>query len=355
MSKIRLLLLLVAVACDAAPKPQFVTNNDTTWKVYHPSLILNPAYAACLPFFKDLVQSGADVSFLPWPADQKFATTLRSVFPGEKEDFYRRFHRVEGLPPGQEEDIWTKDYLVFCEAGDRCTMVRATDKSVLPGEPAVLPEYDRQKLRAQVNEAIAQKYEIPIARWDLRFEGGNIANAGNYVLMAKSNLNQPHIPAWGEPNEANMAEYWKNIQSRFEAKTKELTGRELLWLEPLPEEGTGHIDMFLTVVGDTILLGELSPKLIADETDEQRKKHLRWIADILDHNARILTDKGLKVTRMPMPAPFPSKMLVLDENNKEVEQDALQFPTFSNSIQVNVPGGRRTVFCPTPTRRPRRS
>jgi hypothetical protein len=343
----------------AAPPQKFVTNNDTTWKVYHPSMLTKPEFAACLPFFKELVTAGADVSFLPWPADKKFGETIRSAFPGESKDFYRRFHRVAGLPPGETDDIWSKDYLIFCEFGESCTLLRTTDKGTSPAmKESDKGEWDRfqdarMKARTSVNEGLAAKYEIPIARWPLRFEGGNIANAGKFVLMAKSNFDQPQLRQNPNPSPEDIAQRDGRIQRAFESRTKEITGREILWLEPLPYEGTGHIDMFTTVVGETVLVGQIPQKLLDEEKNEHRKRLIRWTAEILDHNAYILESKGLKVTRIPMPAPLAKKFPELDEKmelapGKEKDLEMVAFPTYSNSIQLNVPGGKKQIFLPDP-------
>lgn len=340
------------VALGAATPLRLITNSDTAWKVYHPNLLLDPEYKECRPFFKDLITAGGDVLFLPWPKDVDFAKSIKEAFPDEKAAFHKRFHRAAGLPEGDEPDIWTKDYLVFCEGAGACRLLSGTDLGYPPETKKPtddMKEADkRAKYRAKITIDIGKKYEIPVARWPLRFEGGNLAATKKHVLMTKSNLDQGHIALKEKMTDADWDARDRKIQKQFEALVKKQTGQNVLWLEPLPEEGTGHLDMFLTVVGEKMLVGELPQKLIDDEKDEKKKKLLRWVAETLDHNAGILRKAGYEVTRVPMPAPYPSKYEYEEPGGKKVSKDMMAFPTYANSLQVLGSDGKRTVFLPDP-------
>lgn len=332
-----------------------VTNQDTSWKMYHPALLMDAKYDACIPYFQQFVDAGGELVFTPWPQGRDFNSIIKKVFPGETKAFYSKMHSVgdPNMPDATDmrnQDIWMKDYAVFCEKGGECRMVSAFS-------PA--PQFNlfetkeeewwekRPKLRRQFNEALAKKFNLHIDRTAFRFEGGNFLKLGDrFLIMSTNMMKQDHIP-WPENfSHKTGLKRMNSIVDGFERFAGEMK-RQVIWLEPLPGEGTEHVDMFMSVVGDTALVGELPQDVIDNEKSPVAKKKLQDIKDTLDRNARVLVNKNIKVKRVPQPPHFTRSELVPTEDfpGRKFESSDY-YPSYMNLVQLKNAKGELTAFVP---------
>jgi agmatine/peptidylarginine deiminase len=139
---------------------------------------------------------------------------------------------------------------------------------------------DRQ-LDDWVPSAVAKALGFRLVSVPLSLEGGNVLSNGAGLCLTTTHL-QSVNPDCSERDVARVVR-------RF------LGGQQLVILEPLVGEATGHVDMFCTFTApDTVVVAQCDP---ADDADN---------AAVLNRNARVLsgvkTHCGpLKVVRVPMP------------------------------------------------------
>lgn len=141
--------------------------------------------------------------------------------------------------------------------------------------------YDFQYFGAEVDDGQAKK--IAKRRWsrtvtelDIRLEGGNLMSNGDGVCLTTE------IVLSDNPGHSEAA--IRRLLAR------ELGCRELLILPKLDGEGTGHIDMYVTLVDHKRAL-----------VGRYRRSVDRENARRLDRAARMLAKAGFAVSRLPMP------------------------------------------------------
>ena len=137
-------------------------------------------------------------------------------------------------------------------------------------------------------------------RPDLDYEGGNIISDGQGLCIGTSVHLVRNLPLTPEQVEEYLDEY--------------LGCHKMIWLRPLQEEQTGHVDMFAKFLAPTtVIVGEYDP---TDDTINAR---------ILDENASRLAaetnfnGQGLNVVRIPMPS----------NSSRTI------WRTYTNSVMVN--------------------
>lgn len=141
--------------------------------------------------------------------------------------------------------------------------------------------YDFKYFGASVDDVQARS--IARRRWsrtatelDIQLEGGNLLSNGNGVCLTTE------IILTDNPS---RSEGW--IRSLL---ARELGCRELLILPRIEGEGTGHVDMYVTLAGrTTALVGRYARSV---DVENARR---------LDRAARMLAAAGFSVTRLPMP------------------------------------------------------
>ncbi|MCA9212076.1 MAG: agmatine deiminase family protein, partial [Planctomycetales bacterium] len=127
-----------------------------------------------------------------------------------------------------------------------------------------------------------------VIRGPLLLEGGNVVSNGDGLIVCTKHLETDNLKLGYTPQALR-----KRLRSMVGC-------RELVVLENLKREPTGHVDWFLTFVSqDTVVVGEYDPKVDSEN------------AKILDANAERLreirvgtTGTQLNVVRIPMP-PHP--------------------------------------------------
>jgi agmatine/peptidylarginine deiminase len=134
-----------------------------------------------------------------------------------------------------------------------------------------------------VPEALAQLLDLPVDRVPLNIDGGNLLSNGSGLVITTT----------------QMVDI--NLDLGYDASAiidimKQMYGfDQLVILEPLIGEETGHVDMFATFTApDTVVVGAYDRKYDPEN------------AEILDRNASLLAntvfgDRPLKVVRIPMP------------------------------------------------------
>ena len=167
--------------------------------------------------------------------------------------------------------MWSRDYGPF--------IVRHRD-----GTSAVIDaEYDFNRGNDDVVPSqLARHLQLPLVQVAMRIEGGNLLSNGRGLCIATEEL--LHVNAERGLTQAAAAEV---LRGCFGAT-------QLVLLEPLVGEMTGHVDMFATFTSpNTVVVGTIDPQLDPEN------------AAILDRNAAKLaavrTPRGpLNVVRIPM-------------------------------------------------------
>jgi agmatine deiminase len=141
---------------------------------------------------------------------------------------------------------------------------------------------------------LAQKWDINNFRMPVDFEGGNFVSDGAGTCYASTVLLSATAEMSGA-SEGQVRTYFKRY----------LGCEQLVILQPLYGEGTGHIDMFAKLANkNTMVLGQYRKS----QSDSRRGTIDAVNADILDNNAAVLNNvtlmdgSSLNVVRMPMPA-----------------------------------------------------
>jgi agmatine/peptidylarginine deiminase len=127
-------------------------------------------------------------------------------------------------------------------------------------------------------------FDLPLVRVPLTIEGGNLLSNGEGIAVLSDKILEDNI-AFGLA-ETTLVEIMKYLYGF----------KQIVMLESLYGEETGHVDMFAAFTSpDAIVVGAYDPKC-----DEQN-------AAILDRNAaklsevKINSNKPLRVDRIPMP------------------------------------------------------
>lgn len=135
----------------------------------------------------------------------------------------------------------------------------------------------------QIPADVARHLGLPLCKVPVYLEGGNLLSNGAGLAVATDKL-------W-QHNQVNGITP-RRLQQYME---EELGVRQLVYLESLADEPTGHADLFVTFTSvDTVIVGQFDPE------DEPLN------AQILDRNAaalrKVQTASGpLRVFRVPMP------------------------------------------------------
>ncbi len=131
---------------------------------------------------------------------------------------------------------------------------------------------------------LAGELGYPCYHFDVDYEGGNFANNGDGLCLASETL-MAYNPSYTEAEMEDVFETYLGCE-------------DLLILEPMQGDGTGHIDMFSIFIDrDTIVIGDFEAS--QDATNKA----------ILDANAALLDGYPLpgggtmEVVRIPMPDP----------------------------------------------------
>lgn len=161
-----------------------------------------------------------------------------------------------------------------------------------------------------VPTAIGSHFKMPVANPPLKMEGGDLLSNGRGLILASTTL-----------LERNRATYGYD-ESRVTGLLREYLGAEqVVYLQSLVGEPTGHIDMFATFPApDTVVLGEFA--LGVDAANHE----------VLDQNSERLTAISvaggkLSVVRIPMPAHPPGAWWSF--TNVVYANGVLLVPTFS--------------------------
>lgn len=175
-----------------------------------------------------------------------------------------------GVP---QDTMWVRDYgpvIVDCEGRGPVVMDASYDTD--------RPNDDF------VPEVLAKLLNLPVDSVPLTIDGGNLLSNGSGLAIITTLIIDDNL-ALGY-DESAVTEIIKQMYG-FD---------QLVILEPLKGEGTGHVDMFATFTSpDTVVVGAYDYKYDPEN------------AELLDRNAFILSNtifnnRRLKVVRIPMPS-----------------------------------------------------
>lgn len=180
--------------------------------------------------------------------------------------------RAVEFAPCPHNTIWVRDYGPLFLVGKRRRILVDADYSDLGRA-----EDDR------VPAVLSRLFQEPIVATPASIEGGNILSNGRGLILTTTAMFDRNLPR-------------KLTRNETETKLRELlVARQVLFLEPLAGEPTGHVDMFAAFTGPyTVVVGQ------GDEAVDPVN------AALLDRNAGRLaavTIDGvpLRVERIPMP------------------------------------------------------
>jgi agmatine/peptidylarginine deiminase len=170
------------------------------------------------------------------------------------------------------DTMWCRDYGPILVEGPR-GFVAAVDTEYVRG---VRPQDD------DVPVHLCRQLHLPLRLTSLRIEGGNLLSNGQGLCITTQHVLQNNA------DQSDEKAVRRELRRCFGAS-------QIVFLEPLEGEPTGHVDMFATFTSPTtVVVGKYHPDV--DPVN----------AETLDHNAeqlaRVRTAEGpLQVIRVPMP------------------------------------------------------
>jgi len=214
--------------------------------------------------------------------------------------FATAFPDGAGSPTGTTVDtIWIRDYgpePIWTYDG----FFGFVDMSYYPAVWASASNPRGRVRDDSVPKRLADYWGIPHYRPRLAAEGGNLQSDGLGTCFVSDRMRAVNQSLFGYSSQA-LADVLYEHYGCFQT----------VILNPLSGEGTGHIDMFMTVVSyDTILVGQYDTAY--DAINAAR----------LDQNANTLAGLGYNVVRIPMPRPYTIGGVRV-------------WATFANSININ--------------------
>lgn len=194
-----------------------------------------------------------------------------------RDDAHRRFltTEMEGLEvpsdryrflPADFDSRWVRDYAPLPVIGGDVNLL--LDTSYLTIAP-LRPRDD------EIPAAIGREFELPVVRSPITLDGGLILADGEGTCLCSTQIFEQN-KFWNyEPEEVIEI-----LETHFRME-------EIIFLEPLPDEPTGHLDIFCAVVGPRTAV--LSASSRPD------------VQSALERNAKILEERGWNVERVPTP------------------------------------------------------
>jgi agmatine/peptidylarginine deiminase len=180
---------------------------------------------------------------------------------------HRHLHFVEV----SHDTMWTRDFgPIVVEARNGSPMLVDAEYDASRGNDDIVPMHLAHLLNLN-------RVELP-----LRIDGGNLLSNGRGLVLTTHRLADENT------GQADLDEIYDAIGHNFGAQ-------QVVILEPLAGESTGHVDMFASFTSaNTVVVGQYDPALDPEN------------AAILDRNAQHLaqvsTAQGkLRVVRIPMP------------------------------------------------------
>ncbi len=132
---------------------------------------------------------------------------------------------------------------------------------------------------------LAKHLELPVVDTSLLVEGGNLLSNGDGLLVCSTNM-------IGENQDRGFT--LKEIRAKL---LEEWHAREVVFVDPIAGEPTGHVDMLMTFPAkDTVVVGEYRE----DARDPFNRQLLDETAERMQ-SVRLPSGRNLKVVRVPMP------------------------------------------------------
>lgn len=197
------------------------------------------------------------------------------------------------------------------------------------------------KIGDGVPQEIAKALDIPLTELKLNIEFGNVVNLG-------VNANgQSQVAVSDRVLSANSKLSEEEIKNRI---NEALGVDSTIILKQLPSSATGHVDEFLQELDKKLILARIPNEFIPLA---QNVELTREASEVLEHNAKLLSDAGYEVLRVNMPPPssttnhYPG-YIVLGENGEMYEEPTTvsthDYNTFANWLEVRNPAGERKII-----------
>ncbi|MDD1421229.1 agmatine deiminase family protein [Dolichospermum sp. ST_sed1] len=177
--------------------------------------------------------------------------------------------------------------------------------------------YARRQTDDFSTQILSQTYGYNRVSIPVYNEGGNFMNNEDGHCMMTTRVTDANkiaeLPGDMILNAAQIKQYYKTY-----AGCKEVT-----IFPRMPNEGTGHIDMWAKFLDNkTILVNELRPQTLNLITDNNQKQIAIKIRDFLEARAAEIKAMGYTMIRVPMPAP-------------EVLSGSTVIRSYSNALTTN--------------------
>lgn len=156
--------------------------------------------------------------------------------------------------------MWSRDYAPFLVRG--------------PGGRKRLVQFAHARGSRELGQALADRLGIRLIQSPLALEGGNlVADGQGNIFLSRAVL------------ERNA----RFPRARIERHLRSMLGaRSVTWLDPLPDEVTGHVDIFMKYAGR---VNGREVMVVSDSPDPARHA-------VLDRAAARLTARGYRVLRL---------------------------------------------------------
>jgi agmatine/peptidylarginine deiminase len=156
--------------------------------------------------------------------------------------------------------MWSRDYAPFLVRG--------------PGGKKRLVQFAHAKGSRELGQALAGRLGIRLYESPLALEGGNLVADGEGNIFLSSVV---------------LARNRRYPRARIERHLRRMLGaRSVTWLEPLPDEVTGHVDIFMKYAGR---VNGREVMVVSDSPDPARHA-------VLERAARRLARRGYRVLRL---------------------------------------------------------
>ncbi len=164
-------------------------------------------------------------------------------------------------PVGHDMDPWTRDWTPFLVRGPR-------------GQKRLV-QFAHKPWSLEFGNALARELGLPLVESSLDIDGGNLIADGRGNLLL----------AWEHVRKKNPGLTRAEIERRLR---REIGARSITWLPSLPDERTGHADIFLKYAGR---VRGREAMILADSPDPARHA-------MLERVARTLRARGYRVLRI---------------------------------------------------------
>ena len=272
------------------------------------------------------------------------------------EDHLRDRHIVEhsmperapalGLEGPDESLIWMRDYQpIFARRSDgslvayRYLAWNPNRASYRPWHLSEPPEQNSWWDFGHSDPGI-----VPIEVLPLVHEQGNLVTTGTHIFVSKQLIDDNRIE-WDEPH-LRAAGYRPRGPDEIIALLANALGRassDVVVLDRLPGEATGHVDLFMMPIAeDIVVVPEVTNEGIDAVVDPGERGFAIAAQDFLDDVASRLEAEGVSAPRLPM---LPPRIVAVDDATDDEGPWGLTYLSPANGLLIRG-GDSAEVYLP---------